>query len=35
MNAIKAVNLADIGSLIEVLKPGEFTKVSLGPGKAN
>jgi len=35
MNAVKAVNLADISSLIEVLKPGEFTKVSLGPGKAN
>ena len=35
MNAIKAVNLTDIGSLIEVLKPGEFTQVSLGPGKAN
>ena len=35
MNAIKAVNLADISSLIEILKPGEFTQVSLGPGKAN
>ncbi len=35
MNAIKAVNLTDISSMIEILKPGEFTKVSLGPGKAN
>jgi predicted Zn-dependent peptidase len=35
MNAINAVNLADISSLIEILKPGEFTQVFLGPGKAN
>jgi len=35
MNAIKAVNLADISSLIEAIKPGEFTQVILGPDKAN
>lgn len=33
INAIKAVNIADVDSLIEALKPGEFTQVSLGPGK--
>lgn len=35
MNSIKSVNPADIGSLIEILRPGDFTQVSLGPGKTN
>ena len=35
INSIKAVKLEDISSLIEALKPGDFTQLSLSPGKSN
>ncbi len=31
IDAIKAVTVDDINLLIETLKPGEFTQLSLGP----
>ena len=34
INAIKAVTLKDIASLVEELKPGEFTQLSLSPGES-
>ena len=34
INAIKAVKLEDISSLIEFLKPGDFTQLSLSPGNS-
>ena len=33
VNAIKAVTVDDIHSLIEQFKPGDFTQLSLGPAE--
>jgi predicted Zn-dependent peptidase len=33
INAVKAVTLKDVASLIDELKPGEFTQLSLSPGQ--
>jgi predicted Zn-dependent peptidase len=35
VNAIKAVTVADIHSLIEQFRPGDFTQLSLGPIRSN
>jgi len=35
INAIKAVTVDDIGSLIEQFNPGDFTQVSIGPVQAS
>jgi len=35
INAIKAVTVDDVGSLIEQFKPGDFTQLSIGPVQAS
>ena len=35
ISAIKAVNVDDIHSLIEQFRPGDFTQLSLGPGRSS